>query len=336
VGHYCTFLIGLGGLALQQDVDEPADTASLMRWAVDGTGLGESYARLTAHPDFDRAAHALAANMLEAAAANDALDGIFKDAGRYVAALWAMYAHVTGGLTLPRLKEICTASGLVSPGRARALLLYLRYLGYVESAGRNQNKIARYAPTASFIVAWTNHLRAALKAVRLIEPAVDLVLRRLDESAVLETFARFQGEGLLAGAKNNLAMDSPYVRIFMNRHAGNQVIMLLATGGDDGTFPPRGPIAFSTAAVAKRFRVSRIHIKRMLDQAERENFLKRQGEGAAVLDESARATIRAMYVMQLAQLLSQAACTLREQPEKWPYSAFANPSQLGTVETVSL
>jgi hypothetical protein len=307
-----------------------------MRWAADGTGLDERSARLTAHPDFDRAAHALAANMLEAAAANDALDGIFKDAGRYVAALWALYAYVTGGLTLPRLKEICTASGLVSPGRARALLLYLRYLGYVESAGRNQNKIARYAPTASFIVAWTNHLRAALKAARVIEPAVDVVLRRLDDSAVLETFARFQGEELLAGAKNNLAMDSPYVRIFMNRHAGNQVIMLLATGGDNSVFPPRGGISFSTAAVAKRFRVSRIHIKRMMDQAERESFLKRQGEGAVVLEESARATIRAMYVMQLAQLLSQAARTIREQPEKRPHSAFANPSQLGTVETVSL
>jgi hypothetical protein len=328
-------LTGLGGLALQQDVDEPADTASLLSWAADKTGLDESYARLAAHPDFDRAARALAANMLEAAARNDALDGIFKDAGRYVAALWALYAHVTGGLTLPRLKEICTASRLVSPGRARALLLYLRYLGYVESAGRNQSRLACYTPTASFIVAWTSHLRAALEAARTIEPAVDLVLRRLDDSAVLETFARFQGEELLAGAQNNLAMDSPYVRIFMNRHAGSQVIMLLATGGNDGAFPPPGGIAFSTAAVAKRFRVSRIHIKRMIDQAERERFLKRQGEGAVVLDESARATIRTMYAMQLVQLLSQSARTLREQPQKQAHRTFANASQLGTVETVS-
>jgi hypothetical protein len=324
VCHYCTFLIGLGGLALQQDVDEPA---SLLRWSADGASLDESYSRLAAHPAFDRAAHALAANMLEAAAGNEALDGIFKDAGRYVAALWAMYAHVTGGLTLPRLKEICAASGLVSPGRARALLLYLRYLGYVESAGRNQNKIVRYAPTATFFATWTDHLRAALEAARVVEPAVDLVLRRLDNSAVLETFARFQGEELLAGARNNLAMDSPYVRIFMNRHAGNQVIMLLATGGDDSTFPPSGAIAFSTAAVAKRFHVSRIHIKRMLDQAERENFLRREGEGAVVLSESARVTTREMYARQLVQLLSQAARTLHTHPE---------PSNNNTMQPVSV
>jgi hypothetical protein len=214
--------------------------------------------------------------------------------------------------------------------------LYLRYLGYVESAGRNQNRIARYAPTASFVAAWTSHLRVALKAARIIEPSVDLVLRHLDDSAVLETFARFQGEELLEGARDNLVMESPYVRIFMNRHAGNQVIMLLAMGGDDGAFPPRGAIAFSTAAVAKRFRVSRIHIKRMFDQAERESFLKRQDEGAVILDETARATIRTMYAMQLTQLLSQAARTLRELPKNQSRGAFASASQLGTVETVSL
>jgi len=286
-----------------------------MGWAMGGSGHDAFYARLAAHPDCDRAANTLATNMLDAASGNEQLDGIFKDAGRYVVALWAMYAHVTGGLTLPRLKEICTASRLVSPGRARALLLYLRYLGYVESAGRDQNKLARYAPTAAFLVTWTAHLRAALEAARVIEPAVERVLRRLHEPTVLETFSRFQGEELLAGAQNRLEMDSPYVRIFMNRHAGSQMIMLLATGGNDGTFPPHGAIPFSAAAVAKRFRVSRIHIKRMLDQAERENFLKRQPDGAVVLEPQARATIRHMYVMQLAQLLSQAARTLQERPD---------------------
>jgi len=307
-----------------------------MGWAMDGAGSDELYARLASHPHCDRAAHTLAVNMLDAAAGNEALDGIFKDAGRYVVALWAMYAHATGGLTLPRLKEICAASGLVSPGRARALLLYLRYLGYVESAGRDQNRLARYTPTASFIVTWTAHLRAALGAVRLIEPAVDLVLRRLQEPAVLEAFSRFQGEELLAGAQNRLAMESPYVRIFMNRHAGSQVIMLLATGAADGTFPPRAAIAFSTAGAAKRFRVSRIHIKRMLDQAEKENFLRRQGDGAVVLDESARATIRTMYVMQLAQLLSQAARTLRERPEMTQRETFQRPSERETAEVAAL
>lgn len=295
--------------------DSEKTVASLMRWAVGGSGNAEVFARVEAHPEFDRAARALAFNMLDVSAKNDALDGVFKDAGRYVAALWAMYAHVTGGLTLPRLKEICAASGLVSPGRARALLLYLRYLGYIESAGRDQNRVARYTPTAPFAATWTAHLCAALEAARILEPAADLVLRRIREPAVLEIFSRFQGEELLAGAQNRLEMNSPYVRIFMNRHAGSQVIMLLATGDAEGRFPSQGAMAFSTAAVAKRFHVSRIHIKRMLDQAEKESFLKRPVDGTIMLEESGRTAIRSMYVMQLAQLLSQAARTLGTLPE---------------------
>jgi hypothetical protein len=299
---------------LQQDVDELADVASLMSWA-DEDGLGtESSARMAGQPGFDRAAHALAANMLDAGAGNDALDGIFKDAGRYVCAMWAMYAHVTGGLTLPRLKEICAASGLLSPGRARALLLYLRYLGYVEAAGRDHNRLARYVPTQAFLDAWRRHFHAALEAARIVEPAVALVLHRLEEPAILEAIARFQGEEFLAATRGSSAIDTPYFRVFLNRHAGTQIIMYFGAEGTEA-FPTRDAIPFSAASIARRFRVSRIHIKRMLDHAQREGFLSRQGDGAIVLEESLRAGIRESYAMQLARLLSQAARTVRETPE---------------------
>jgi len=315
--HHCTFLIGCGGIELQQGADERTDIASLLSWAEEGGPAVENYSRMSSHTRFDRAAHALAANMLEAGAENEALDGIFKDAGRYVCAMWAMYAHVTGGLTLPRLKEICATSGLLSPGRARALLLYLRYLGYVESAGRNGNKLAHYVPTEDFLRAWRKHFRAALGAARVIEPAVDLILQQLDEPATLETLARLQGEEFLAATRGSPATDAPYFRVFLNRYAGIQIIMCFGAEGSE-PFPTREPIAFSTAAIAKRFRVSRIHIKRMMDQAEREGFVSRKGDGAIVLEESLRAAIRESYAMQLTRLLSQSARAL--SPSREPLS----------------
>jgi hypothetical protein len=199
------------------------------------------YARMIAHPAYPAAARALAANMMAAGDSNKALDGIFKDAGRYLAAMLAMYLHVSGGLTLPRLKEICAATGFLSPGRARALLIYMRYLGYVVPvAGRARGEPARYQPTESFIASWRKHVRAALGAAQMIDADVGFVLSRLDEDAVLERFARIQGEGLLAsaqGADQSLAV----LRVFVHRHAGTQVIwaMLLA---DDEAFPPAKPI----------------------------------------------------------------------------------------------
>jgi len=281
----------------------------LLSWAGEEEFVIENYSRMSAHARFECAAHALAANMLKASAENDALDGIFKDAGRYMCAMWALYAHVTGGLTLPRLKEICAASGLLSPGRARALLLYLRYLGYVESAGRDGSKLAHYVPTEDFLRAWRTHFRAALDAARIVEPAVDLILQQLDAPATLETLARLQGEELIAMAKMSPAINTPYYRVFLNRYAGTQITMYFGAEGGE-PFPTREPIAFSAAAIAKRFRVSRIHIKRMMDQAEQEGFISRKGDGATVLEESLRAAMRESYAMQLTRLLSQAARAL--------------------------
>src|ERR1700744_3813316 len=90
----------------------------LESWVADARVPDSLRARMIAHPAYPAAARALAANMMAAGDADKALDGIFKDAGRYLAAVLAIYLHVSGGLTLPRLKEICPATGFLSPGRA--------------------------------------------------------------------------------------------------------------------------------------------------------------------------------------------------------------------------
>lgn len=289
-----------------QDQD---DIASLMRWRAAETSFAESNQRLRDDPRFGIAARALAANMLDAAAQDEELDGIFKDAGRYVAAMWAITAHLTDGLTLPRLKDVCAASGWLGPGRARALLIYLRYLGYFEtvSAGA-RNAPARYAPTAKFKAAWRRHLALALEAAHLIEPAVSHVLARLDENDVFETLTRLQGEELLASTQ---AFDkkSDYVTIFMNRYAGLQIVMLLLTGST-GAFPPSDPIPFSISAAAKRFKVSRVHITRMLADGEQAGLIRRNDDATITLQEAGRAAIAGNYALQLIRLLSQAARTL--------------------------
>ncbi|MGH6676347.1 MAG: hypothetical protein ACRECE_09025, partial [Xanthobacteraceae bacterium] len=54
--------------------------------------------------------------MLAQAEADPALDGILKDAGRNVGAKCLAYLHVTGGLTLPRLKAFCASIRLAPQG----------------------------------------------------------------------------------------------------------------------------------------------------------------------------------------------------------------------------
>lgn len=283
----------------------------LMRWNIDGPLTAERSAQMIAHPRFPDAVRALASNMIAAAAGDKKLDGIFKDGGRYVAAMLAVHLHTSGGLTLPRLKQMCQAFGYLSPGRARAMLIYLQYLGYVELT--RSGTPARYAPTASFVTSWRNHLCAALEAVRIVEPSVDLVLGRMHEPGTLETFAHMHTDFLLGLARQG-RNDAPFIRVFTHRYAGSQIIWTLLLA-DDSDFPPSKPVAFSVGAAARRFSVSRMHIKRILDEAEREGLLRLGDGGTLVLPASTRSFLQEFYAMQLIALLIAAAKTIRERPE---------------------
>ena len=294
---------------------DDSDIDSLMRWETDGAIPDAFQNRLTTHPAFAPAARALAVNMLTAGAADKALDGIFKDAGRYVVAMCAIYLHASGGLTLPRLKEICAHSGFLSPGRARALLIYLRYLGYAELFPLRTGGVARYQPTIRFMAAWRRQVRAALDAASIVEPAVRLVLDRLHEPDIFDAFVRQQSRGLLEWARHddgNLA----FVSLFMHPHAGTQIVWaLLAAADEDDIFPPRGPLPISLSGTARRFGVSRVHVRRILDDAERVGFLRYLEDGAVVLEDKGRAEIEHVYAGQLTQLLVSTAGTVRERPE---------------------
>jgi hypothetical protein len=273
--------------------------------------------------------------MLSVSAAEKGLDGLFKDAGRYVAALCAVHLHVSGGLTLPKLKALCAAFGLLSPGRARAILLYLRFLGYVEPVARAAGgEPARYVLTSTFEAAWRGHLRAALSAAVLLEPAMKDVLDRLDEPDIFATFCRRHCECLMAEAR--LAdLDGAFVRLFMHRHAGVQIAwLLLSAEGPD--FPSRRPQSISVAAVAKRFQVSRMHVSRMLLDAKHEGVLEATTDGAIAFTPEAREQIRMLYVAQLVQLLVAAAKTLEAWPKPTPVKRISRSARASGEPALSL
>src|SRR3954470_18320165 len=141
-------------------------TGGLASWDAGEPVTDALYARMEAHEAFPRAVRALAGNMLELGDSDPALAGIFKDAGRYVTAMCA--ASMPEGVTLTGLKALCAQFGLLSPGRARAVLFYMRYLGYVSLwSARKGRGPAQYRLTEPFTLAWRAQFRTALRAVSL-------------------------------------------------------------------------------------------------------------------------------------------------------------------------
>lgn len=282
-------------------VSEHVPASSLASWDRGEPIPDALFDRMARHPAFPAAVRALCGGMLTLAESDARIDGVFKDAGRYVAAACA--ASMPEGVTLVDLKALCAKFGLLSAGRARALLLYLRYLGYVSLwRERSRDGPARYAISPSFAAAWRAHLRVAIEAATLVEPACAIVAARLDEPAFYGRFCRLQIDGLAAGAAH-WDGDMPFVRVFLHRHAGTQIAWtLLVQQGDDG-FPFAGPLRGAKLTLARRFNVSLMHVKRLFAEAEREGILIENDEHQLFWTEAGMEQLRFLYTSQIIRLL---------------------------------
>ncbi len=285
----------------------------LLTWDAPAATAEDRYSRLRASPHYPDAARAFARAMLAQAEGDRLLDGVLKDAGRNVAAKCLAYMHVTGGLTLPRLKELCAATGLVSPGRARMLLIYLQHLGYAAPSPRREAKTPRrYEPTARFLATWRRQMQATLESAAVVEPSVSMVVAGLDAPGVFESYVHHISEAYLEGLKD-VDTEDPFFRTFMHRYAGTQIVHGLVVTAKDG-FPPCDPIAFHPTETAKRFSVSRLHVRRMMDAGQRGGLL-RLADDALVFTAAGRAAIDHIYATQLIVFLLAAARTARARPE---------------------
>lgn len=293
---------------------EAQQVASLMRWDTGREIAPESYARMRAHPRYPEAVRRYARNMLACGDEDPALDAMLKDAGRTMAAFSTAYLHASGGLTLPGLKELLAGFGVASPGRARALLIYLLYLGFAElTPVREPGKPAVHLPTARFLETYRDHQRAVADAVHVLEPAVGLMLDGFDAPGVFETFVQQMGDAFLDAVRQGHA-HAAYDRVFMHRNAGIQIMHALLADAPGEAFPPEQAIPFSTSAAARRFKVSRVHVRRLLDAGEAESLLYLE-DGAVRLTPEGREAVDWIFATQLIVFLTSAARTLKARPE---------------------
>jgi hypothetical protein len=277
---------------------------------LDGTISRAQYDVLVAHPRFPAAARQLSRSMLDLAAADPALDGIVKDAGRFLATGLAIYLHATGGLTLARLKELGARDRVISPGRARAILIYLRFLHYVVPAP-DGGRAARFVPTPELERAYHAILCGGIDAAAVIEPRLERLSNRLADPRVAADLARISGRIGLSHSSNT---DSSAIwRVFLNRHAGTQILhALMLAAEDDKHYPPQGEIAFSLTGLARDFRVSRPHVARLLRGAEQEGLIALRPDSRLAFTPAGLLAARDVLGARLATALRTAISLMHE------------------------
>jgi hypothetical protein len=115
-----------------------------------------------------------------------------------------------------------------------------------------------------------------LRAFSLIEPQAAVAADRLVEPDFFRAFMIRLGEGFVAGLKNRPAR---VISHFAERNAGLIIlwdILLSAQEGD--TYPPRGLLKMSITELSQKYGVSRSHVFRLLRDAEKLGFLKRNAD----------------------------------------------------------
>ena len=288
----------------------PGTSDGLASWGDAGADVFAAVGRISAHPNFPAAARTLARGMLEISGDDRALDAIFKDAGRYFAAMWGFALHEEGGLTLPRLKAVCGRSGLLSPGRARSLLQFLQHFGYLDRIPVRGGPDL-YAPTPAFLLAWDRHFVTALEAAQLISPDIGPFLDPADP-VLRQTFGRIHAEGMLAamGVGGEAAV-SDFLRVFLHAHAGTHVLWTLVASEADPEFPPgrAGPV--SVTGLARLCGTSRMQVSRIFHEAAEAGLADLGADGFVVFHPPAREQLGVLYAIQLVQILAAAAQAAR-------------------------
>ena len=262
------------------------------------------------YDEFVEAARRWAATMLVLSDQDRAVDGIFKDAGRFVAAMCAVSMREEG-VTLVKLKALCARFGLLSAGRARAVLLFLRYLGYVDVWGqKSANGTTIYKVNPTFIAAWRLQLRAIFVNLQLLDPRVGKLLDHLDDDAIFDAICASQIDEL-ADDVAALNRFPEITQIFVNRAAGSQVLWYLLSCHRDEVFPSSRPVPLNPSILAERFHVSTVHIRRILNAAVDANLLRWVDEGRIVFTPKALANLYDFYGAQMSCLLRTAFHVLK-------------------------
>ena len=260
------------------------------------------------HPRFDEALRLCAVNSIELYSRGRVMGWLMSDRTLAIVALAAACLDadlqaddLRSGLTPGRFKAFCVQNRVCSEGRAAAVLAFLRLSGHVEAETHPADRrITRLRPSPKLLEMVRTRLRSQIEAAALIFPELGPAILLMgsedfERRFYLEILSKFNsGMRLLAPA--------PQLRLFADRDVGVLVLLTLSLETDaSDEMPPSGPMKLSIAGLARRYRVSRTHILRMVRDAEAEGLLTRVGEKGEMvcfspqLREGLRNLIAAMF-----------------------------------------
>jgi hypothetical protein len=245
----------------------------------------EAIAALRARPGFAHAMRTSSIGLVAMYQGGHLLNWLMDDRGRLLFAYFALYldasrdsADPLSGLTPTRMRMLAAELGICSPGRATAMLSLMRFSGYLaldtQVVDRRQRRLAATDKLRDLL---RKRWRLHFKAMAPLFADGDAIVAAVDDAAVARALIIAMAERFRAGFR--FMTHAQDVGLFGERNAGLFILMTLITAGEaDDTMPPSRPVPISMAALARRFRVSRPHVLKLIRDAADDGFVERVGE----------------------------------------------------------
>lgn len=241
-------------------------------------------------PRFRQAAVAIAADSVEYYQGRWLANRVLNDRARFLMAIFMLFLNYSrrkdvpgSGLTAARLREICARVGLCSAGRVEAMLLLMRTGGYIERAeDGNDRRVRRYVPTTKLLDLHRERHRRVFSAIDMLSgdtAYADRICGGNDES--YRRFILTMGYGYLDGYRIVHAV--PVLQDIIDRDVGLPILLCVFLSNPGyAEFAPEQFKITSVAGLARRFNVSRVHVRSVLRDAAACGLILRDDETAQV------------------------------------------------------
>jgi hypothetical protein len=198
-----------------------------------------------------------------------------RDVGQYLSGLWALQLHFTpGGLTLSRLAATLKESGISGPGRARSMLIFLRFMGHIEPSPAADGRERRYRPTTKMLQAFKTRLKRDVVTLWPAHPAILAIGPEFERDDVFAAFISGLGEMLTRALPLYVPAGRPTMEVVTQRFGGSSVLgELLLCCPEQSAIPPVGPLPVTLAGLARDAQISRPQARAVLKAAQKGGFL---------------------------------------------------------------
>jgi DNA-binding MarR family transcriptional regulator len=157
------------------------------------------------------------------------------------------------------------------------MLSLMRFGGYLAPDASADGRQRRLVPTGKLLDMLRERWRVHFGAMAPLMPDGDAMVAALDDPHFGPRLVVGLSERFLAGFR--FLTHAPNLGLFAERNAGILILASLLTSGAPGdTMPPQRAVPISISALARRFKVSRPHVLKLIRDAAAADLIERTGQ----------------------------------------------------------